>query len=316
MLGKGKYIFCISMLLIGCSRSGHIYQGYIEGKYTYAASAVSGNLLQLLVTRGDQVKPGQVIFTLDPEPEQSKLKQSEQQLAQAWQVLADLEKGQRETVIQSLEAQRAQAEAAADFAQKTLQRYSQLEVKQAIAKEAVDRASSEYKQNTNKIKQLTANIAEAKLGARENAITAQKASVDALIAAVKQARWALDQKTVVAPVAAQVFDTLYEPGEFVAASQPVVSLLPPDKMKVVFFVPEKVVSKLHVNDGIAFTCDSCETSYTARLTFVSPTAEYTSPLIYSQASREKLIYRIEALIKPEIAVQFHPGQPLDVTINQ
>jgi len=316
MLIKGTSLALMGLCLIGCSQRHAVYQGYIEGKYTYAASAVSGNLLKLLVQRGDQVQPQQILFTLDPEPENSKLKQTEQQLAQAQKVLTDLQKGQRQTIIDSLQAQKAQAEATLDFAEKTLKRYDQLDSKLAIDKEAVDRAHTVYQQSTNKIKELNANLAEARQGAREDLIKAQADAVAALTAAVKQAQWALAQKNVYAPVAAQVFDTLYEPGEFVAAAQPVVSLLPPDKLKAVFFVPEKIAGKLHVNDGVAFGCDNCETTYTAKITFISPTAEYTSPLIYSQASRDKLIYRVEANLKPAVATQLHPGQPIDVTISQ
>ena len=42
--------------------------------------------------------------------------------------------------------------------------------------------------------------------------------------------------------AALVADTLYEPGEYVAAGAPVVSLLPPGNVKVRFYVPEAVVA--------------------------------------------------------------------------
>lgn len=316
MSAKGKYIFLAALIfMVGCHKNGHTYQGYVEGKYTYVASAVSGNLVQLMVKRGDQVRPKQILFSLDPEPEAAQLKQAEQRLAEAQQLFTNLQKGQRATIIEGLNAQKTQAEATLDFAQKTLKRYELLRSHAAIDQAAVDQAQSTYKQSFNKIKEINANLAEAKQGARENLITAQAAVVAALNARVQAAHWALEQKTVSAQITAQVFDTLYEPGEFVAAGRPVISLLPPDKMKVVFFVPEKIVSKTHVGDGIAFDCDSCATTYPATISFVAPNAEYTPPVIYSESSREKLVYRVEALLKPEIAVQLHPGQPLDITID-
>jgi len=310
------HLVVLGICLTGCLQKHNTFQGYVEGKYTYVASAISGNLAQLPIKRGDQVKINQLLFTLDPEPEASKLKQTQQQLAQAQQVLVDLQKGQRQTIIDSLHAQRSQAEAEMNFAAVTLQRYTILHSKAAIDKEAVDRARSTYDRSRERIKEIDANLAEAKQGARENVITAQQATVEALTASVKQATWALEQKTVNSPVTAEVFDTLYEPGEFVVAGRPVVSLLPPDKLKVVFFVPEKVVGKIHVGEGIAFGCDNCETIYTAAISFISPNAEYTPPVIYSQESRDKLVYRIEANLKPELALKLHPGQPLDVTLSR
>lgn len=317
MFTKGKIILLIIIsLLCGCNRSHSTYQGYIEGKYTYVASAVSGNLAQLLVKRGDQVKPKQILFVLDPEPETSKLKQTEKRLAEAEQILTNLQKGQRTTILTALKAQKTQAEAALDFAQRTLNRDEPLRRQGVIDQATLDQARSVYKQSLDKVKEIDANLAEAKLGARENLIAAQASAVEALRASVQEAHWAIEQKTVRAQVAAQVFDTLYEPNEFVATSRPVISLLPPDKMKVIFFVPEKIVSKLHVGDHITFGCDSCITNYSANISFISPSAEYTPPVIYSESSRDKLVYRIEANLKPEIAINVHPGQPVDVkTIN-
>ena len=316
MPAKGRYIFLITLLLlVGCNKNGNVYQGYIEGKYTYVASSVAGNLVQLLVARGDQVKPGQTLFILDPEPESSKLKQAERRLNEAQQIFANLQKGQRSTIIAALNAQKTQAEAALDFAQKTLKRDETLRRQLVLDQATLDQARSTYKQCLDKVKEIDANLAEAKLGARENLIAAQNAVIEALTAAVREARWELEQKTVSAQVTAQVFDTLYEPNEFVAAGHPVVSLLPPDKMKVVFFVPEQIISKLHVGENIVFDCDSCAANYPTNISFISPDAEYTPPVIYSESSRDKLVYRIEANLKPEIAVNVHPGQPVDVGLK-
>jgi HlyD family secretion protein len=46
--------------------------------------------------------------------------------------------------------------------------------------------------------------------------------------------------------------------------------------------------------------------------FISPRAEYTPPVIYSQESRSKLVFMIEAVFDPPIAAKLHPGQPVDV----
>jgi HlyD family secretion protein len=45
---------------------------------------------------------------------------------------------------------------------------------------------------------------------------------------------------------------------------------------------------------------------------VSPQAEYTPPVIYSEESRAKLVYLVEARPAPEQAVLFNPGQPIAV----
>lgn len=308
-------ILAVSLLLSACNHHD-TYQGYIEGEYTYLASAVAGNLTQLLVNRGSQVKIGQPVFVLDPEPEFSKLQQAKASLAEAEQRLVDLQKGSRQTILESLESQRKQAMASLDLTQKTLARFQALLAVKAIDKESVDQIASANDQNLHHIKEIEANLAEAKLGARENLIQAQKNAVTASEAQVKQAEWALMQKSIKANVNGQIVDTLYQEGEFVVAGAPVAILLPPHKIYAVFYVPEKIISKIKVNDSIMFGCDGCKKFYQAKINFISPQAEFTPPIIYSKDSRDKLVFRVEAYPEINDAVMLHPGQPVDVMLNE
>ena len=97
-----------------------------------------------------------------------------------------------------------------------------------------------------------------------------------------------------------------------AAGAPVVSLLPPQNILVRFFVPEAVLSSVHRGDQLALLCDGCPRDLAATISFVSPQAEYTPPVIYSQSSRAKLVYLIEARPSPVQAALLNPGQPIEV----
>ena len=83
-----------------------------------------------------------------------------------------------------------------------------------------------------------AELETAQLGARADEIEAAEAEVRAARAQLAQAEWRLDELSQAAPQAGLVVDTLYRPGEWVAAGAPVVSLLPPQNIMVRFFVPE------------------------------------------------------------------------------
>ena len=48
------------------------------------------------------------------------------------------------------------------------------------------------------------------------------------------------------------------------------------------------------------------------MSFVSPRAEFTPPVIYSRESRGKLVFMIELVFDAEDAAKLHPGQPVDV----
>jgi HlyD family secretion protein len=268
------------------------------------------------MSKGDQVVVGQPLFVLDPQPEVDKLVQAEFQVSQAKQQLADLEKGARWTIIKNIQAQIAQAKASQDFAKKTFRRYKLLYSIGSIDKAQLDDATSQYQQSIEQVKALEAQLADAMLGSRINQILAQRAVVEEARAAAKAAKWALLQKSVRAKKAAQVYDVVYESGEFIGAGQPAVVLLPPDKIKIIFFVPEKILSQVAVGQEVIIDCDNCKNSYKAKIDFISSSIEYTPPVIFSQESKDKLVYKAEAKMPVWVAKKFHPGQPVDVVIEK
>ena len=152
----------------------------------------------------------------------------------------------------------------------------------------------------------------ARLGARDDQVVAAEATVRAQESALARAEWDFTQKKQAAPQAGIVFDTLYRTGEWVAAGRPVVALLPPKNIKVRAFVPQTKLSGIHLGDPFRVSIDGINTPYRAKVSFISPQAEFTPPVIYSKESRSKLVFMIEGSFEPADAEKLHPGQPVDV----
>ena len=129
---------------------------------------------------------------------------------------------------------------------------------------------------------------------------------------VAQAEWNFNQKRQAAPVAGLVYDTLFRQGEWVAAGKPVVALLPPQNIKVRAFVPETQVGSIHYGDTTQVTVDGVPDPFIGKVSYISPHAEYTPPVIYSRESRAKLVFMIESVFDPQVSANLHPGQPVDV----
>lgn len=290
-------------------------QGYLEGEYINIASNSSGTLQQLAVSKGQRVKTGQLLYQLDKEPEASQFEQARQQLAQAESTLSDLENGQRSTVLASIQAQLAQAQANLKLSTVTLTRNRALYAEKAVSKAALDQAEANYQHDFNLVNQYVANLADAKLGARNHVIESQHAVVLANKAAVQKTLWQLNQKSAYAPVAGLIFDTYYRPGEFVNSQQPVLALLTPENIKLIFYVAEPDRSKIQLGKKVQFTCDGCNKTFSATINYLSPQAEYTPPVIFSRESRTKLVYRVEAALSVTDAERLHPGQPVDIFLN-
>ncbi len=127
-----------------------------------------------------------------------------------------------------------------------------------------------------------------------------------------QAEWNFSQKQQSAPQAGLVYDTLYREGEWVAAGKPIVALLPPQNIKVRAFVPETRVGSIQYGETVRVTVDGVREAFIGKVSYISPHAEYTPPVIYSKESRDKLVFMIEAVFDPAVSANLHPGQPVDV----
>jgi HlyD family secretion protein len=125
----------------------------------------------------------------------------------------------------------------------------------------------------------------------------------------------LANKTVQIPVQGEVTEVYYRRGEYVPPGQPVLSLLPDTKRRIRFFVPESIVATLSMGQAIETRCDGCAETIQATINFIAAQAEYTPPVIYSQGSREKLVFRVEAIPSAQDAPRLRPGLPVEVVVK-
>ncbi len=308
----------VAALLSGCGRpadTGPTYQGYVEGEFVYLSSSQAGTLTQLSVERGQAVAAGTPVFALEAVSETAALQQAQHQLAAARAQLADLQTGKRPPEVAVTRAQLAQATAQASRAAAQLARDERQYAAGGLSKQQLDDTRTSAQTTAAQMRELQNQVDVARLPGRAQQVAAQAAQVDAAQAAVAEAQWKFDQKRIAAPADGRVYDTLYRVGEWVQAGNPVVQMLPPQNLKVRFFVPEAAIASLAPGRTIAIHCDGCAADVSARITYVSRAAEYTPPVIYSNESRSKLVFMVEARPAPADAPKLHPGQPVAVRVR-
>jgi HlyD family secretion protein len=301
-------------VLVACKRApSDRIQGYVEGEFVYVASPFAGALETLSVRRGGQVRSGEALFALEHESEKAARDEAERRLGQALANVQDAKKGKRPTEIDSLKAQLKHAQAALRLSTREVTRQEGLSAVPGAAVELeVDRARAARDQDRHRVAQLEADLNTALLGSRADQVIAAEAEVRAREAALARADWEFAQKRQQAPKSCLVFDTLYREGEWVPAGRPVVVLLPPENIKVRAFVSETRVGAVHPGDDVQVAVDGVQRLFSGKVSYVSPRAEYTPPVIYSQESRDKLVFMIEVVFDPQTAVALNPGQPVDV----
>jgi HlyD family secretion protein len=290
------------------------YPGYVEAEFVRVAAPLAGSLANLTVKRGDQVAVDAPLFVLESAQEAAARAEASSRVRQAAATLADLEKAKRPPEIAAVRAQLAQAQAAAKQSEADLVRTQKLVADKFFSPQQLDQAVAKRDGDRARVHELEAQVMVANLPARSDTIAAAQADAKAANDALAQAQWRLDQKTQTAPVAGLVNDTLYRPGEWVAAGAPVVSLLPPSNVKIRFYVPEPMLATLRQGAAVVARCDGCGNTIPARISFIAPQAEYTPPVIYSRENRAKLVFLVEA--RPDTPnPALHPGLPVEVSLS-
>jgi HlyD family secretion protein len=148
----------------------------------------------------------------------------------------------------------------------------------------------------------------------QKAVDDAEAVVRTEMARVNAAETRLKRRTLVSTVNGSVQEIYFRPGEYVSAGRPVLSLLPPNNIKIRFFVPETLLPKISLGQPVEIHCDGCKANVPARVTFISRTSEFTPPVIYSLEERSKLVYLVEA--RTGEPSELRVGQPVDVRFSE
>lgn len=287
--------------------------GYVEAETMYVAAPVSGRLAQRLVERGASVAAGTVLFSLDPESTDADTARIEAQVAAARAQAADLgDARQRQAELDVSRAGEAAAQAALTKAQSDYGRIAALYAKGFASRAQLDAARAARDGASASLAQTRAQIRSGELSAgragQQAAAGAEVAGAEASLRGQQQRRREI---APVAPVRGVIEQTFYNPGEWVPANAPVVSVLPDDKRKLRFYVPQDRITALKPGMTISYRCDGCGAARIARISYIAPRAEFSPPVIYSEGARAKLVFLVEALL-PANDKPLPPGLPVEV----
>lgn len=314
LVSAGAWASLLALAVAGCGNGERPLQGYVEGEYLRVGAPFAGTLQQLAVRRGSEVAAGTPLFALERENETAARREAGERLAAAEARLANLQTGKRPVEVEVVAKQLQQARAARDLSAANLRRQQQLFQKGFVSKAALDDAQTSAKRDEERVAELEASVTTQKLPARPEEIRAAEADAKAAREVLAQADWKLAQRAFVAPAAGLVHDTYYNPGDFVPAGSPVVSILPPGNVKARFYLPETELGRIKPGAEVTVACDGCGAPIRAKVDFVSDKAEFTPPVLYSKDSRAKLVFLVEARPAAADATKLKPGQPIDVTL--
>ncbi len=284
--------------------------GYIEGEALYLSAASAGQVTQVGVRRGQRVEAGARLFQIEPDQQQAQQQQAAADLAATSAQAEDARQGQRPAEIAVLEASRDAAAGAEREARIALNRAEELVRRGIYAPVRLDEARAAHQNAASNLAAARRRIEVAELGQRAEQVRAADARVAQARARVSETGARLATLSPIAPAAGRIEDVFFQRGEWAAANQPVVALIPDDRVFVRFFVPEREVAAYRPGARIRFACDGCPADLSATISYVSPRPEFTPPVIYSRESRDRLVFMVEA--RPQNGAALVPGLPVDV----
>jgi HlyD family secretion protein len=251
--------------------------------------------------------------------------------------LADLLAGSRPQEIASAQAAVERARADAEKARKDHERTEALLARQLIPTQENDAARAASEMAAARLKEAEEALALALAGPRVDQVAqaraalasakedlslvkegARKETIDQARARRRQAgeglalaRTRLSYATLFSPLTGTVLSKNAEPGEYLAAGTPVVTVADLREVWLRGYIPETDLGRIRLGQDVAVTTDSYPGKrYGGRVTFIAQEAEFTPKSVQTQKERVKLVYRIKVTI-PNPAGELKPGMPAD-----
>jgi HlyD family secretion protein len=289
------------------------WQGYADADFVRIGPPLQGLLTEVPVKAGDTVKAGQLLFAQDDRNDVASRDEIAARVREGEARLENLQATSRDQEIAQAEADLADNKAVLDRTNRDLERAEMLVKSHVVSVQQRDQARADALSAAAKVRAMEAALALKKSPTgRTQEVQAQTAVLAENRAQLAQAEWRLAQRRMTAPTGGLISDVYGHVGETPGAGVPVVSLLPPENLLVRFFVPETALATVHAGTPVAIACDACKPNLSAVVSFVSPRSEYTPPVIYSEATRGKLVYLVEARPTPPDVSVLKPGQPVTV----
>ncbi|WP_156103107.1 HlyD family efflux transporter periplasmic adaptor subunit [Erwinia sp. 9145] len=314
-IGKKIFLFVGALHLMSCNDPESQYlSGYSHADFIYLSHAASEKVEALLVSKGERVEKGQPLVKMEGYTSQNALRIAEKNYQAEKALLTNLESGERPDELSIIYAQLERARSAARLAKNHLERYQKLYATKVISAAELENAQEDLTQKKSHVDELSRQLKVKQLPSRQSQIDNQSARVESARLQWDKAVWDSEQSMIVAPVGARVHDIIYRQGERAAAGQPVISLLPPENIKIRIYIPEKRLATVQVGMKVRIWLDGREEPVSGHINYINPQAEYSPPVIYSTHRREKLIFMAEAVPDKAQAQYINIGQPARVEI--
>lgn len=247
--------------------------GRLEARQIDIVARYPGRLLEIAVEEGDAVAAGDMIARLDTRDLEAALRGAEARIQRARQQRA------------GSEASIAQQGSALRLATLEYDRAETLHHRGFAPEQFLDQ------------RRASQQIATAGLRAAQSSRAAADADIAAAQAEADRINEQIREATLVAPRPGRILYRLAEPGELITAGAPIATLLDTSDIYMTVFLPTREAGALIMGAPSRIVLDAdASAPLPARVSFISPEAQFTPRQVETRGERDNLMYRVRVRI--------------------
>jgi len=302
----------IAIIAAGCSLNNNKPDGSgtIECTEADIAPQVAAKIMVLVPQEGDAVKNGDLIARLDSSDYELKRNEAKASVAVARAQLDLMSAGSRKEDIERAREQVREARAAAEAAVADLRRIDAVFKTGAATQKQMDDARTQAERTSAALAAGEQNLAKLVKGTREEEIKLAETQVAQAEARLASMEKAVTDCTVTSSVNGVVTTRVREDGEFAPVGSPLVTVSRLDEVWLAVYVPETSLGGVKLGQRAWVKIDGRPDFFEGKVTYISPTAEFTPRNVQTPDERAKLVYRVKITLANKEGI-FKPGLPAD-----
>jgi len=252
-----------------------LVQGEVQSTRVDIAARVSGRLAKIAVARGEDVAAGATLLVIDNPELVAQLREAEAEKLVADAELARINVGTRAEIVAQRKAEIDRATADLTLAQQTYNRTKRLAADKFAPQSKLDQDTDALTLAQKRLDQANSAYQEAVKGFTVEEHEIAEANVGKAAAKIETIKALVDQMTVVAPVASQVYQIPAEEGEVVTPGVPLLSLVDLADTWLGFSLREDLTAGLKVGDRFAVRIPALgDREIEAEVRVIAPKGEY------------------------------------------
>ncbi len=312
-------IFITGILLTGCGNSNNPNaieaSGNIEATNVIVSSKVNGEIKKILYDEGQFVNEGDTVMLIDHETLQLQLDQAEAGVESAKAQLNLLKNGARKEDVKQAEEAVKQAQVNYDLAEKDKERMENLKESNSISQNQYDNALAKFELSQAQLKSSKENLAKLKNFARPEELQQAEANLNRQTAGAKLLKKSINDSYVQSPINGVIVDKFFERGETVTQMTSLFKVADLRTVDLVIYVSEEELGKVQLGQKAAVSVDAYPgKTYSGKVTYISPEAEFTPKNIQTKDERTKLVFAVKIRIdNPKYELK--PGMPADASVH-